>query len=362
MPFTVGANIPAVGSRTHFGFGKEQQYGQISQRVSFLRVLSVGLERASEPIDSEAISGRSQFRSAKAQVEAGGSVDVEYQYQGMELLFYALMGSVTSNVVADDGGTPPTPTAWEHIFTMDDLLNVSLTLEKHADLETYIYGGSKVNSASWSIEPNSFITGTFEFFSREEDIAGLTASDGLGNPATDPQYQTSTPVFPPDLPMHFTDITKASIGIPGQDPNTFVPTFFQIKGLNFTINNNLDRRFFLGSQYSKNPLPTSKIEVTGTLNMELEPDSIDLYRKFRNKEEVSLVVEFTGPDIANTNPPTKFKFMVYFPRVQFLGSSPTIDSIGPVNIDLDFKALAFSDTQREVEIRLTNDTDPAIFI
>jgi hypothetical protein len=228
---------------------------------------------------------------------------------------------VADNVVA---------TVFQHVFKISDTILEGLTLEKQIDSalstgKSLIYTGSRLNTLSFSVAPGELLTASANVVSKEETLEEVPTSLTL---SSKPHVVFNQAV----INVNSVDITN------------------KVNSFEFTLNNDLKTdRYNLGNRNIYQPLPQSKIDVTGMLNIEW--DAATYYTIFRNMTTADLDVTFTGITIkSGFNYSMKFDFN----QIKLTGSSPQIADPSIVYEELPFKAYGVDSNNREVEITLQN--------
>src|SRR3954452_19704111 len=181
-----------TGSQTVFGLAEEPSWGTTTTPSRFLEILSEGLEKSRQTIQSQGIrptaagsrpvlDGRRRRVSTEA---AAGNVKIEFLTRGMGILLKHLLGTTTP------AHTTPATGVHQWVFTLGPQLDKSLTLQKQLRdgsgnvIKALTYPGSKIGSGEFTISTGDLLQLSMDFDCKDEvdNVAAATANYGAGIP------------------------------------------------------------------------------------------------------------------------------------------------------------------------------------
>jgi hypothetical protein len=304
-------------NRVRIGYAAESVWGTTpaSPALQLLRFTNDSLMANAEFSSSNEIRDDRQVSDVvRTNFGAGGDLGIELSYGAFDELFEALL---FSDWVLDGGGAG--------IDTLENgVTSKFFTLEKHfVDINQFIaFRGMMVAGGQISVEPGSFLTGSFSFLGKDAVPASATVGDG--SPVAAP---TNAVVNAID---HITAFTEGG-GAFGGD----------VLGLNFEVQNNLRARPAVGV-LGASSIGVGRIQVSGTFNTYF--DSLTEYQKFINGTASSL--GFTITDAAGN------AYTIEFPRVRYTSGNPDTPGVDQ-DIVLPLEFTAFLDPVSGVTIRMT---------
>lgn len=318
---------PGLGFKGYLGFGEEAvgAYGTAVTRTHWTEITDESLVLNQSQIESESLYRRGIINT---RVEPGartvsGDIEFEATYEGQGKLFKHAFGAIATS-------TPdPTsnPTVKRHLYTIQDSLPTGLTVEVSRDQSSFatnpnrsfLYTGVKINSISFSIST--------------ENTLRCVASC-IGRNETGPVAQSTPSFFNTRLAVyHGGSITWGS-------------TTLEVEDISVTLNNNLEYRPVIGSNLTREPLPSGKLEVTGSFKIEFASE--DQYNDFKNSTERVLTMLFQGPNIASSF----YKYIKLTANVaKIMSCRVMLNTFGRLVMEIDFKGYR-SLTQNELELEI----------
>lgn len=324
------ANV-GVGFRGFFGLGEETNYGVAASRSHWTEINSESIAIEEDRIETNQLYRRGVINT---RVEKGGkrvSGDLEFDatYGGWLKMPKHAFGQVATS-------TPDitsNPTVKRHKFTIEDKLPTGLTLEVNRDTndfvtepnKSFLYTGCKIASMGFACSVNEILRVSANIVGQDE---GRVAK--------------GTPAF-----------TSEKLAVYHQGTVQWGNDFLDVESISVTLNNNIEGRPRLGARTIREPLPSDKVEVTGSMSLEF--DTWSQYDDFRNATERALVVLFTGSVIAGS---FSRYIKLSMPSVIISASRPALSAVGRIMADIDFKAYRTA-TQQELELEIQN-TDTGI--
>lgn len=315
-----------VGFRGHFGYGEESVYGTAVARTHFTEINSESMQLEDMRIESESLYRRGIINTRVTQGGATVNGDVEFEagFGGWLKLAKHAFGRV-------DTSTPDVtsnPTVKRHKFTVQDTLPPGLTMELFRDTTdmvtepnvAHIYTGCKISSINFDCSVDEILKVGISMLGRYEQRAAKT----------NPNFSTER------LAVYHQGILQWG--------NDELP----VETFNVSLNNNLEYRPRLGSRFTREPLPSAKIEVTGSFTTEFESEA--QYDDFRNATERALVITFTGSTISGAFS----RYIKLTCNVVILSSvRMMLNNVGRIMAEIDFKAYR-SLTLNELELEVQN--------
>lgn len=236
-------------------------------------------------------------------------------------------GSSVDSVVGDNAVI----TVFDHAFRFSDTITEGLSIEKAIDAnlttgKTLLYTGCKLGSMDFNIEPDGTLKATANIIAKNEELEE-TPTSGLS---------TSTSglcIFHQGI-ITFTGADNVS---------------GKVVNFSCTVNNNFssDRNRF--SRYIYQPLPSGKIEVTGTMTIEFDADTY--YNYFINQDQKDFTVKFTGSEI-KTGSSYELEFDFNYVYLSAFPVNPEDTNV--VMVEMPFVCIADDSTHRAVEINMKN--------
>lgn len=317
--------VPALGFRGHIGFGEESSYAVAVARTHFTEINSESIQLNQALIESESLYRRGVINT---RVEVGnrtvsGDIEFEATYEGWGKIAKHAFGSVATS-------TPdPTsnPTVKRHLFTITDLLPTGLTIEAYRDQTSFVtnpnrchlFTGCKISSLAFSNSAEETL----------RVVASVMGSNDAGFVAK------STPTF-----------FNTRLAVYHQGEISWGGTVLDVEDFNITLNNNLEYRPVIGSQVTREPTPSAKVEVSGSFTVEF--DSEAMYEDFRASTERVLVITYQGANIASSF----YKYIKLTVNVgRILSAAVMLNEFGRLKLDIGFKGYR-SLTQNELELEI----------
>lgn len=313
---------PNVGLSSFLGFVEQTGYStRVLPATKFLPLISGGdsIAREDQRIETGGVDsiGFDSTRRALGRLNVSGSVEVEVLYEGLELLFKHMFGQVTT------AQPDPTnaPNVYQHTFVVADTLPVGLTIEVHRGGTSFFITGANVQSAEISQDLDAFMTLSM-------DIIGHDYDTGTASTETIPAKNGFTA---PDCTLKWGS------------------NFQQVSSWSCQINNNMDDgRVFIGSRKRKQPVRASRLEVTGSF--ELEFTDLNVFNDFKAQTQRSLVIQAIGATIEGGK---NNEFNLTLPLTEIIAAPIQVSDEGRILYSADFKSLR-SSAQNEMTLVLQN--------
>jgi hypothetical protein len=205
-------------------------------------------------------------------------------------------------------------------LTLENLISPTLTTGK-----SMLYEGAKINSFAMNLEPADDLRVTFGIIAEDETVQDTETVSAL-----------SYIVSPLVLSSQFVALYEGGSAC--------------LKNFTLEINNNLSTdRVCIGSNLIKEPLPTSRREVSGSITLEFE--NKDAYNNFVDNDMVSLVLTATGSVIQGEE---AYKFIITLSKLQLNGTTPQPQDTGIINVDIPFLAMGQDANNLEATIQIQN--------
>lgn len=312
----------ASGSAGRITIQAENQWGVAPTVPNTIELSSSAygesLRSSSEEIVSNAINPYGAvLATRRGQVMVEGSVPFELPVNNSDIVLYGVMGSYVQTDVTV-GGNPKK----QKVYKRGSVLPSFLIEKGFTDINQYFrYLGCKINSLQLSVEPNGFVSGSF-------DVMGLQAETAqVSFDATPTQY-----------------VHNPYIGIDGEVLEGGVGAKYT--AFNFNITNGITDPRIIGSAYAAS-LTKGSVECTGDLTIMFE--DLVMYNKWLADAQTDIRLTFTIGDDS-----TEF----YFPKVKFNGEAdPVLDSKDGITQSFSWRALLDLTAQSDVIITTINDFD-----
>ena len=261
--------LPKTGVGSFIGFTEQTGYTtRVLPATKFLPMISGGdsIAREDQRIETGGIDsiGFSSTRFKNGRLNVTGSAEVEILYEGTELLFKHLFGTV----VTSQPDPSNAPNVYDHTFTIADTLPTGLTVELNRGGTSFFITGANIQSAEISQDLDAYMTMSMDMIGRDLDT-------GTASTATIP---TKNGFSAPDCTVQWNSGEVC------------------VSSWSLQINNNLDdNRVFVGSRLRKQPVRASRLEVTGSFEIEFTDTTI--WEDFKNIEQRELLITCVGETI-----------------------------------------------------------------
>lgn len=315
---------PNVGVSSFIGFSEQSGYTtRVLPTTNFLPMISGGdsINREEQRIETAGIDsiGFSSTRFRRGRENITGNETVEVQYTGAELLFKHLFGSV----VTTQPDPSNAPNVYDHTFTINDTLPVGLTLELNRGGNSFFVTGGNIQTAEISQSLDAYMNLNMTFIGRE--LATSTASSS--------SVPTSNAFAAPDCTLQWNS------------------SALNVSNWTVGVNNNLDpERVFIGSRYRKQAVRGSRLEVTGTF--EVEFDSETLFNDFVNATQRELLIQSIGDTIEGG---FQNEFNLTIPVAVIQNAPINVSDEGRIVYTVDWKAYRTS-SANEARLVMRNTT------
>ncbi len=283
---------PRSGIGGTLGIKVETTYGTAVTVDEWIPIISEGVGRTEDHTLSRAIRNRYVLASDQwngGVIDIGGPIELELTNKNIRTLFKAMFGGET--------GTSP--------YTYTPLENtVSLTMQVGrpsilGTVHPFTYTGTKITSWEISATVGETVSLSIEVIAQAEStVVGLVAAT----------YPASL------LPYKF---TGATLTIAGSSVNN-------VREMSLSGDNHFERRNYLGSQATLEPLAFDLYEYTGTVVTDFE--SLTAYNRFVNGTEAAMVMTFTRGSST----------IVITMNVKFNGTTPNVSDRGVLAQELPF--------------------------
>ena len=308
-----------LGRGTFINIGKESTYGVAGSITVSARIASETLKREQERAQSTHLSTSAAafaFDTFDGMEICGGDVELPVYYNGTGILLNAAVGS---------SSTSASGSLQLHTYTPDDSLP-SLTIElQRGNNTSEKFKGCIVSTMSLSIEAGQQMSGSFTFIAQTADTRTSAVSS---------TFNTANKKV-----NHFEAGTLSYNG------NTY-----NIRSMNFNLDNKVERRDLLGSKLTAEPAITDLREVTLECTADYEDDN--LYNSQLAGDISDAVIHFTNSD--------GFIFSIYIKAAQLISYNDDISTVGRVERTFQFQGFADAGGSHEAfKIEITNNNSGA---
>lgn len=315
-----------IGMRSFLGLGEESVYGTPVAPAYWVEINSESLQEKEDKIKTNSLfrRGFNTLRVAQGARMVDGSIEFDGTFEGWLKLAKHIFGRIdTTNVDPTNA-----PTAKQHRFTIQDTLPTGLTFELQRDTtdfvteatKSFIYAGCKLNAIDFSCNVG-------EILKIGVDI--IAQAEARSAKSTAVMQSTKLAVF------HQGKVTW------GNDE-------LAVHNISIKLNNNLERRPKFNSRITREPLPSGKVEVSGSFQLEF--DTWSQYDDFKNNTERILKCNFLGDIIAST---VQKEIRLTCNVTRLVGVRILLNSPGRIVADVDFLALRDS-VNNELELIVVN--------
>lgn len=316
------------GRNAQLGVAEETDYGTLVTPDRFYEFRTEGLQHTINRLESETIrKGNRLLRTDRwqpGQRSVAGDIAAEVAYSSFGLWLKHALG----NVATSQPDSTNNPDVYEHVFTLGDLEQHSLTAQVGLDDIPKAYSGVVVPSWTLEVSNDGYAVLTLSLAGREEDLAEPLAA-----------------VSYPD-PLILLPFTHASLTLGG--------TEVMVNQASINGDNQLATdRYRIGSPLMRRPGEFSRRQVTGSVNADF--DSLTLYNRYVNGDEAQLVLSFVGPSIDGTY---DYELRVTA-NVRTDGTTPTVGGFEEIRQEPEFKVIDPADGTTDLEILYrTDDSSP----
>ena len=314
---------PVLGLNTRLGIGNELEFGVRVVPTDFFAATSESLV-LTETFNPVTVLGQldeRDFVKGKRTVEGSLEIPGTYQSNTAGWLLKNTMGEGSVSTIAASG------TAFEHVISPSGSLasGISVYVDRDSDVlgTAYSYNGMQVASLEIAQEVEGILTMTPELMGKDETEEAVVAS----TPIPDPQYI-------------LWDELQTTLSVSGIAISNVCVTDLSVTVLNALA----DDRYKLGQRLKSGQGRGGQRTVEGSLTVELV--SNELYSNFRDNVNVSGNFIWTGQQITGASGQS-FSLEMQIPRMNLLGTTPSVADVGIINQELPFKA--FIDTENSNE-------------
>lgn len=257
--------MPFSGAGLALGIGQETTHGTAVSRTHWFRLISETMRRTVKKNKLPRLA-RSGSRGSKKHFieadEAGGSIEIELNYEGIGLLLQHILWGTPSTGTASGGLYP-------HTFKLaGSMLSAGLTMEVvRGDGSAEVFEGCRITKAVFRCEAGGVWRVSLDVIA---ETSGGRVSAGT------PSY-TANDIEA--LHHHTSQFTWNSAS-------------YDWKSVELTVDQKLSRRMLLGSLNTKDPKPTGAPEFSARITREWEDDV--LHAAYLADSESDLTFTLTG--------------------------------------------------------------------
>ncbi len=308
------------GQLSHISWGFNASFGTTATRTKSAELVRESIKLRAERAFSDSVRGPSKRRWFNAKRFGEGEFEVEPMYEGFELLYKGIWNKVTTSALAAP--------AFQHLYEFPDpdVLLGGYSIEVERDLQAFLYESARLTKVVFRGEIKKLLKAAFSVIAQNESLISVT-----------------TPVFPPEKPISFADITCKIDAVGGAG------VALDIRSFEITIDNNFDNdRMRMGSLLIKEPTRLGHRMVTGQIVCDWE--DMTQYNRYANGTEFKLVLTATGPAIGGSGVNETWELEI--PRCVATDGTPNISDGGPIRLTLPFEGL-FRNGTTEDSAKLT---------
>jgi hypothetical protein len=313
----------AIGSQTRVIWREEDTWGENpgGSDWSGLRFRTEGLAtEIAKHVDESIDPSRSVQHVRGGKKHPGGDIEVSLAPQGHNTFIrHCLGGSL------DTSGSGP----YTHVVKAGPswpvgglAIEVGFTQNGHY----FTFLGCRINEFSLDIPMDGIVSATFAILARSEEYDTVTNDGTVILPTVEPYVSHEMELFESGA-------------------------LSEVKPINckFSVNNQAEESCDVAPDRERFDIPPGTRLIEGTIVLYF--NSIALYNKFKDETPSVLRIKLTGA----TGESSQYDF----PRIKFVGGSPTpsVDGSGPVQVEYPFQAIY--DAVEETDIIYTAVTDEA---
>jgi hypothetical protein len=216
-------------------------------------------------------------------------------------------------------------------FRFSDAVLEGLSIEKVIDPnlptgKTLLYTGAKVNSMDFTLEVDQPLNASCNLICKDEELEE-TPTTGLTSSTTELAL------------FHHSVLTWDSIDIS-----------CKVVSFNITVNNNLSNdRHRLCERTVKQPIPSGKAEISGTITLEF--DAATYWSAFNAQTTQDFNLKLTGSEIKSGSN-YEFEFDVDYAKISAFPVNPEDQNV--ITVEMPFMCFASDSSNREIGINVKN--------
>lgn len=315
-----------LGMRSYFGLGEESTWSVPVAPTNFIEINSESFAKQVGRIEAQSIikRGLRNTHVVPGAIMVDGEVSFDAQYDGWLKLAKHAFGTL----VTTQPDVTNAPTAYQHKFTIAETPLTGLSVEVYRDTSQFVteanyahrYAGCKVARLELACGVDEILRVTAGFMGKEEARVAK---------ATDTYNNTKVAVYHQGV-------------VKWNDDD------IQVGSFSVQIDNGLGFRPKLGSQYSREPVPDQKIQVSGSFEMEFS--SWSQYDDFCNTEEREFRATFLGESLGGL---IQQQILLVMPCTLLNNVRVNADQPGRIMLSADFRAYR-TESQNELELTVRN--------
>lgn len=315
-----------LGQKAYVGIGEEIAFGSLVARSKFLKINSESIEENEEQVVLDSLYGddRDENDVIQGKRMAQGSFEFFNRWEGAELLFKHLFGSVSS-------GQPDStndPAVYQHIFTLADELPEGLSFEINRDTGCLLIAGCKVKSMRFALNNRGGLVLTPEIIGADATY-GSKSSESF----TDKKIITYK-----DAEANFIFFNSARV---------------KVNSFEMSIGHDLDDDWVpFPDREMEEPVKKGNRIVSGSFVAEF--DTVNRRTDFLNATSRALRIKFEGAVIAGGSDAYKQTFQLDLPAIKLNPYSNTVQSKGRILERISFNGFKQDANNKEVKLTLTN--------
>lgn len=307
----------ALGLLTSLGVAEESAYGAAATASRFFEVLTEGLERNQQVIQSNGLRAgginlRRGSRRGISRRAAGGPFSLEVPTTGFGVLLKHAMGGTPT--IAQQLLTP----AYLQTHALGSNVGKSLTVQKvlrdgaNAVVQQFTQVGTKILSVEFTIDVDGLLRATFETDGRDENVSTAAAA----------------PSYPNNRPFNF---TEAALTLAGSPIAKATAATWRL-----TRPQRVDGYYLGGGGLKAEPVENDHPTVTGSVTAEFDSaNKTALYDAYAADTGLALVITFTGAVISGAYS-EQIRFTI--PEIHLLGETPKVGGPGVITVAPNFEA------------------------
>lgn len=318
--------MSGLGQNAYVGFGEEVDFALLAARSKFIKINSEAVEENEEQIvlDSLYEDSRDEDDVVQGKRMAQGSFEFFNRWEGAELLFKHLFGTVVTN--QPDGTNDPS--VYQHIFTLAAALPTGLSLEINRDTGCLLVAGCKVKSMKISLNNRGGLVIVPE-------IVGADAT--YGSKSTE-SFTDKKIITYKDAEANFIYFNSARV---------------KVNSFEMSIGYDLDDDWVpFPDREMEEPVKKGNRIISGSFVAEF--DTVNRRTDFLNATSRSLRVKFEGAVIAGGSGAFKQTFQLDCPAIKLNPYSNSVGGKGRILERISFNAFKQDDSNKEVKLTLIN--------
>ncbi|MFH1229998.1 MAG: phage tail tube protein [Planctomycetota bacterium] len=315
-----------LGQEAYVGFGEESIFADLVARSKFLKINSESIEENEEQVvlDSLYEDSRHEDDVIQGKRMAQGSFEFFNRWEGAELLFKHLFGSVSSS----QPDSTNDPDVWQHIFTLATALPIGLSFEINRDTGCLLIAGCKIKNMRFALNNRGGLVITPE----------IIGADATYSSKSSESFTETKIITYKDAEANFIYFNNARV---------------KVNSFEMSIAYDLDDDWVpFPDREMEEPVKKGNRIISGSFVAEF--DTVSRRTDFLNAQSRALRVKFEGAVITGGSDAFKQTFQLDCPAIKLNPYSNSVSAKGRILEKISFNAFKQDDSNKEVKLTLIN--------